>query len=347
MSVLPEPRELLQELIRLPGPPGQEDAVREAVARHVTTLGLDSRTDAKGNLIVELDGEADTPVLVTAHLDEIAMQVREIDPDGTLRVIPMGGLYPFKLGEGPVLVLGDPPMDALMSIGSIHTAAAGAAAVQATKGPLTWEMVRVVTGQGQMGPIHHKVAVGTRVVVHPSRRELRTLGKWVSGYFLDDRADLVSWLLALERLKDSGVRCTFAATVSEEVGGEGALFLMRREAFDVCVALEIGPSVVDAPVELGAWPTLWTSDSFATSSAADLRFVASVADEAKIPLQRQALSRGGSDASCAAAQGLCARPITLGLPVGNSHGWEIMHPGAMAKLADLTVALVPRLARAG
>ena len=57
----------------------------------------------------------------------------------------------------------------------------------------------------------------------------------------------------------------------------------------------------------------------------------------------QALSRGGSDASCAASHGLCARPITLGLAMENSHGFEVMHGGAMDNLAMLTVALVKHL----
>ena len=49
----------------------------------------------------------------------------------------------------------------------------------------------------------------------------------------------------------------------------------------------------------------------------------------------QYLSRGGSDASCASSKGLTARPVTLGLPVENSHGYEIMHceaPGQMLRL---------------
>jgi putative aminopeptidase FrvX len=49
----------------------------------------------------------------------------------------------------------------------------------------------------------------------------------------------------------------------------------------------------------------------------------------------QYLSRGGSDASCAAAKGFTARPVTLGLPVENSHGYEIMHKDAPEELKRL------------
>src|SRR5215212_8029692 len=106
--------ELVRELVGLPGPPGQEDEVRDAVARHVDTLGLESRVDAKGNLLVGLSPAAfDKPrVVVTAHLDEIALMVSQVMPDGTLRVVPLGGLYPWKWGEGPVEVLSREPLPA-------------------------------------------------------------------------------------------------------------------------------------------------------------------------------------------------------------------------------------------
>ncbi|MFZ4509108.1 MAG: M42 family peptidase, partial [Fimbriimonas sp.] len=59
--------------------------------------------------------------------------------------------------------------------------------------------------------------------------------------------------------------------------------------------------------------------------------------------QFQMLSSGGSDASCAASHGLCARPITLGLPMESTHGYEVIHPGSMEQLARLTAELVRRL----
>ena len=61
--------DLVRELVALPGPPGQEVEVREAVARHVEELGLESRVDAKGNLLVALSPAAfEKPrAVVTAH----------------------------------------------------------------------------------------------------------------------------------------------------------------------------------------------------------------------------------------------------------------------------------------
>jgi len=333
---------LLQEFVRAPGPPGQEDAIRDCVAAHVKKVGRKHWTDAKGNLIVDLGGKP--RVVVTAHLDEIAMLVRAIEGGGSLRVGALGGLYPWKLGEGPVSILAETgPLNGILSFGSIHTEDASSPAVQAKQTPVDWDMAWVETGLSDAQLSLRGVRPGTRVVVHPDARGLTKVGELVAGRFLDDRADLVSWLLALELLDGFEGDVSFVASACEETGGEGALYYLHEHRPEVCIALELGPNVPDAPVDLTPDPTLWMSDGYAAMSAADGNLVTKVAENAGIGLQYQGLSRGGSDASCAASHGLCARPITLGLAMENSHGYEIMHPGAMTNLATLTAALVRAL----
>ena len=333
------PRKLLEELILLPGPPGQEDQVRDAVAVHCRELGLEPQIDAKGNLLVAL-GNGRPKVVVTAHLDEIALMVSQILPDGSLAVRPLGGIHPWKLGEGPVQILAaDADLDGVLSFGSVHTESSLAPAKHARENPMTWDLAKVVTGLSVQQLSRAGVRSGTRVVVHPSRRGLTEIGGWVAGYFMDDRADLVAWLLALEELRHEKIDVLFAATVSEEVGGEGALYLLHEHRPDVCIALELGPNVPDAPVEISDQPTVWVTDSYASMTASDIELLARMNPN----LQFQALSRGGTDASCAASHGLCARPITLGIPMENTHGYEIIHPGAMTNLASLTVDLIREL----
>jgi putative aminopeptidase FrvX len=340
-----DPLALLQEFVSIPGPAGQEERIRGAVERHANDLGYETATDAKGNLLAWTDGATEFPkAVVTAHLDEIAMIVTRVEHDATLSVKSLGGLFPWKLGEGPVTILatgGDLP--GVLSFGSIHTADAGSVVRQADSGPLKWEMAHVFTGLSVIELVRSGVRPGTRVVVSPQRRQLTKLGDHVAGYFLDDRADLVAMLLAMRELKTANLDVLFAATAAEEVGGEGALYLLQEIRPEICVALELGPSVPDAPVMLDANPTVWATDSYSTPAAADLDLIAEVGESLGMHLQFQALSRGGSDASCAASHGHCARPITLGLPMENTHGYEIMHRNAPAELARLTAALLKKL----
>lgn len=336
--------QLLQELVSIPGPPGKEDAVREALVRHLTKLGIVSTTDPKGNLIVRLGKAGRSKVVVTAHMDEIGLFVRQINADGSLKVAPLGGIFPWKLGEGPVSILASSgQIEGVLGVGSIHTESNFSHAKRAKSDVLTWEMMSVTTGLSVETLRQKGVRPGTRVAVSPTRRTLTKMGDLVAGYFLDDRADLVSWLLALERLKDIPVDVAFVATTSEEVGGEGAQYFLTKEQPDVCIALELGPNVPDAPVAIDARPTVWVQDGYSSMPPFLGDLMDRISQETGIGLQYQALSRGGSDASCSASKGLCAHPLTLGLAMENSHGYEIMHSKAMDALAELTVAVIKAL----
>jgi putative aminopeptidase FrvX len=311
--------------------------VRDALMRHLDVLGQSHRTDPKGNLLV---GSEKPRIVVTAHMDEIAMIVRRIEPDGSLAVSALGGLLPWKIGEGPVSILGPEPLDGVLSFGSIHTDDAASNVRRADSSAIDWNMASILTGISPSALAARSIRPGTRVVVHPSRRQILHVGPLIAGFFLDDRADLVSWLLALEELGSVPEGVLFAATAAEEVGGEGALYLLQEHRPEICIALELGPNPEDSPIRLSKDPTVWANDSYSAMSYDDGEFLARLGEELTMALQFQVLSRGGSDASCAASHGLCARPITLGLPMANSHGFEVMHPGAMEELARLTVALL-------
>lgn len=335
---------MLQELVLVPGPPGQESRVRRALENHLDNLGYKHSTDAKGNLIVRLGKTAKSKIVVTAHMDEIALFVRQINADGSLKVAPLGGIFPWKLGEGPVTIMAQSGFfEGILSVGSIHTESNLSSAKRAKTEVLTWDMTSVMTGLSKDELRKRGVRPGTRVVVSSARRTLTQFGDFVSGYFLDDRADLVSWLLALEALMGQEMDVCFVATTSEEVGGEGAQYFLNQEQPDVCIALELGPNVPDAPVLINANSTVWVNDAYAAMPPHLGDLLDSVSETSGIGIQFQALSRGGSDASCSAAKGLCAHPITLGLPMENSHGYEVIHKDSMKALADLTVALLKAL----
>ena len=400
--------ELVRELVALPGPPGQEDAVRRAVAAHVDALGFAHETDARGNLLVA-PGQTKVPeradIVVMAHLDEIALLVTRVGDDGRLSVAPLGGLLPYKWGEGTVSILTPKgPIDGVLGFGSIHTNDPASNVVHARDGNLNWGMARVFTGRDTRELAWMGVRPGTRVCLHPSRRIVTQMGEFVSSFFLDDRADLAAWLLVLAQLAQeekaappapqvwplfagpqqrgegeetistgsvsqgplgqvqstasnlelpppklggpggpSSPTIVFAATAAEEVGGHGALYLLRRLQPTVGIALELGPRVPDAPIPIDDQPTVWVNDGYAAMQPADTETVARAAKGVGLRPHYQALSRGGSDASCAAAAGLIARPITLAFGCDNSHGAEIMHAGAVDNLALLTRAVLDSL----
>ena len=346
-----EPRALVAELIALPGPPGQEDAVREAVARHAEELGCAQRIDARGNLLMALPGTANVPeqaeIVVMAHLDEIALLVERVEDDGRLKVVPMGGLLPWKCGEGPMLILArDEHLPGILSFGSIHSNAPENPATRAREIALTWDMARVFTGLSKEELTTRGVRPGTRVVLGPQRRQITEVGDFIAAPFLDDRADLTAMLLAMQQFADAKEplpNVVFAATVAEEVGGHGALYLLRALQPAIGIALEVGPRVPESPFVLDANPTVWVNDTYSAMRPEDIELVAAAGQRLGLSPHFQALSRGGSDASCAASLGLVARPITLAFAAENSHGCEITHKNSVANLARLLVEMLRRI----
>ncbi|MGI4787783.1 MAG: hypothetical protein ACRYFS_02920 [Janthinobacterium lividum] len=338
--------ELVRELTALPGPPGQEDAVRAAVVAHAERLGCVHETDARGNVLLSVPGASHLPdkpeVVVMAHLDEIALMVVRVESDGRLVVTNMGGLFPWKWGEGPVQILASSGLlDGVLSFGSIHTSDPSSTAAAARERALTWADTKIFMGLSAEELASEGVRAGTRVVLHPSRRTWTEIGDFVSSPFLDDRADLAAMLLALESSRGlDPERVLFAATAAEEVGGHGALWLLRQRPASVGIALEIGPRVPESPFVLDDQPTVWVNDSYSAMQASDIDLVARAADSIGQTPHFQALSRGGSDASCAASYGLVARPITLAFAAENSHGYEIMHKNAVPNLSALLTAVL-------
>ncbi|HVQ98720.1 MAG TPA: peptidase M42, partial [Mycobacterium sp.] len=116
---------LLQELLWTYGPGGQEDAVRAVCARELEPVVDDMWTDEAGNLIgyisaAESPNDAavrdlshrvkSTPgpsagTRVLAHMDELCMLIKRVEPDGTLHLTQLGVMYPGNFGLGPVALL--------------------------------------------------------------------------------------------------------------------------------------------------------------------------------------------------------------------------------------------------
>ena len=117
--------DLLQELTRAFGPCGQEDEVRAIGQRELGAWCERVWVDATENLVGFVPGRSSDDrraVHVMAHMDELSMIVKRIEPDGAMRVTPMGGMWPYNFGQGAVEVLGDArTVPGVLSAGSMHT----------------------------------------------------------------------------------------------------------------------------------------------------------------------------------------------------------------------------------
>jgi len=98
-------RELLRELMLIPGLAGYEERVARAIAAHLDRLGLAHRSDRLGNLVATLPGDAALPsLMVFAHMDQLGFIVRKIEPSGLIRLERQGGVPERALPAQAVLL---------------------------------------------------------------------------------------------------------------------------------------------------------------------------------------------------------------------------------------------------
>ncbi len=212
---------LLGTLIARYGVSGAEGEVRAEVARQLPEWA-NPATDAAGNLIVST-GHAlpgSHPVLFLAHLDEVGFRVQEVLPDGRLKVERRGGVFPSVWEAHPALVHGErgdvagvfePRPDWL----------------SAEHGP-----VAALTVSLGVADAAEARALGVKpgsTVTMP--KQLLRLGRHRAvGRSMDDRVGSTALLLALRQLDRAQLRrqVTFAWTVGEEVGLEGATAIASR-----------------------------------------------------------------------------------------------------------------------
>jgi endoglucanase len=88
--------DILRQLSETPGGPGDEDAIRDLIARAIRPHVDDLSIDNMGNLIAikRGAGASGRKVVAAAHMDEVAFMITKIDSDGFLHVARSGGVNP-------------------------------------------------------------------------------------------------------------------------------------------------------------------------------------------------------------------------------------------------------------
>jgi putative aminopeptidase FrvX len=282
--------DLLQELLWAYGPCGQEEAVRAVCARELRPVVDDMWIDDAGNLIGYISSAKNsdddaaarrhhrwkpaagpgTATRVMAHMDELSMLVKRIDPDGTLHLTQLGTMYPGNFGLGPVAVLGDhETFTAVLALGSEHTTKESPR-IWETKPDggdraLDWQHVYVFTGRSPEELANAGVRAGTRVCVERSKRTLVDVGDYVGSYFVDDRAAVTALLRAARLLRDSGHQPAEDAhlvfTTNEEIGGVGGSYASATLPGTLTVALEVGPTEQEYGTSITGGPIVGYSDA--------------------------------------------------------------------------------------
>lgn len=314
-------------LLAIPSPSGFEGRMADAVCAELNRIGSPGIQDAAGNVLVRIPGAdpSRTPVFFAAHMDEIGMTVTHVHPDGSLGVARLGGLFPWKLGEAPVVIVGDETdVTGMLSLGSGHSRRV----VEA--GP-SWDSARILTGRSPEALAATGVRVGSPAVPATMVRGPVVFGEtdtpWVGAWTFDNRLGMTACLQALAALHAKNLQprspLVVTFTVEEETGCCGAKALASRERPEIFVAVDGSPLVPECPVPLDGRPAIRSRDRLATYDQQLLQQIHAIASETGVDMETVVYAGAASDASAVYAAGACPCVACLGYVRASSHGYEV------------------------
>ena len=332
----------LATLTSLHAPSGAEQPVIARLRDLFRPLTDRVEVDHMGNMTATRVGPDDAPhLVVSAHADEIGAAVASIEPDGFLRLAPLGGVQPRLLEGRAVWVAGHP---GVIGARSGHLTAREEQGKGIRVADLYVDLgVDDATGVAALG-----VRIGDPVVV---LSELRSLaGSRVAGKGIDNRASCVLLLHLLRHLQGRPLPCTLTALVAvqEEVSLRGARVAFARLKPDLAIVVDTFPATgtpdtrhlaYNARIGRGVLITPVSDSSDGTSGGFLLphrarEVLIRAAERLGVPYQLAIAPGGVTDAAAAhlAAGGIATLEIKL--PRRYSHS-----PVEVLDLTDLAAAL--------
>ena len=345
-------RDLLTELMLIPGLAGYEDRVAAAIAAHLDGLGLSHRSDRLGNLMTTLPGDTEAPsVMVFAHMDQLGFVVRKIEASGLIRLERQGGVPERALPAQAVLLCteaGDLP-------GVISNKSHHATTPDEKYTVVPYAQLAVDAGFASRDEADAAgVRIGTPVTYQP--RVLELAGGRIAGTSVDDRAGCAALLaLAAARADKAGPTVHIVFSVQEEHNLRGVLPAATALAPDIALGVDT-LLATDTPevaargdVTLGGGPamSLFSFHGRGTLNGviphpALVKLMDTAAASADLPLQRSAHTGLLTDLSYIqfmGSEGVAC--LDVGVPVRYSHSaLEVVDPADIEGLVALLDAAI-------
>ncbi|MBI1969619.1 hypothetical protein HYS48_02900 [Candidatus Woesearchaeota archaeon] len=284
---------LLKELIDAYGPSGYEYHVRDIILREMKKYVHDVYIDRFGNLVAHKKGKGEK-IMLAAHMDEVAIMVKEILEDGKIYFSCVGSIEPIALIGQRVAILAHKRVcgKGVITFPDLHEA------YPIEKMP-KMEDLYVDTGLGKEALEKAGVKVGTYMIPMHGM-EFTCDGEFISGKAMDDRTGCFILIELAKKLKDSSQEMYYVFTVQEEVGLYGAQTAVELIRPDWGMAIDTTNAEdarKDPTIGIGKGPCVTVKDSEMISNKCLNDHFEHTSKKYKIPMQFKVDDFGTTDAT--------------------------------------------------
>ncbi len=311
--------ELLAKLMNAHGPSGHEDPVREIIKKELKGYTDEIKTDKFGNLIARKKGKG-TKIMFVAHMDEVALMVKNINELGQVSFSPVGGVEPLTLVGETVRILDNKNRfvcEGIVSCEELHE-------------DLELENIPKISDLYVDAGVNAKelkrLGIDTGCYMIPSH-VFRHLGskKYISGKAVDDRVGCFVLIELIKRIKKKKYPhdLYFVFSVQEEIGLYGVQVSLYETDPDWGIAVDTTNAEDSDPSEplvtLGKGPVLTLKDSEIITSKLLDDHIKALARRHHIPHQPKVEEVGTTDATKIMLHKEGLPSTMLGLAVRNIH----------------------------
>jgi len=339
-----ELKRLLKLLIEATGPPGFEDSIQKLVKDEINSFADETQLDPLGNYIFIKKGKNPKlpATLIMAHMDEIGMLVRYINPKGFILFSYLGGFFDQTTLSQRVIIHGSKG-DVFGVIGMKPPHLMN---LEERKKVVTREQMFIDIGASSAEEVKALgIEIGDCITWLGSYQELSN--DLFCGKALDNRVLLAVMIETFKNTKPNApLICV--ASVREEVGLQGARTSAFGISHDYPIALGISLDIALAgdfplvkpeasPIFLGKGPTITIAHGRRNSLQDGYiihpgvkKFLIDLAEKHEIPYQLEIMEGGLTDGTEISLTRRGIPTANIGIPTRYVHS-----PTAVASLTDV------------
>lgn len=337
-------KEFLKALLNAASPSGYEGSASNVFADRMNKFATIVKRDNVGNTVFAIGNpEAKAKLMLSAHIDEIALQIQNIDDKGFLHFIVDGGVDKKVLPGSQVKIL---------TKSGIIDGVIGKAPIHVEKGEdrdktLLIKDLKIDIGAETKDEAAALVGIGDIALVHCEPVELGA--NRISGRGLDDKAGIfviaeVAEILSKQDL--SNICVYIVACTQEETTASGAIISAAGLDPNYSIDFDVTFATDDEYVSANEWGDIQLGKGGAIAHGVDnntylTNLIKQVCVDSKIPFQEFAVPSGCTDTVYIKQSSSDCMTQLLSIPNRNMHTQaEVCDYRDLESLINMTVKTV-------
>jgi putative aminopeptidase FrvX len=328
--------EFAKKILKIPSPSGYTKDVISFLANICKEKNLDHYITNKGNLIINLKGESNYTIGLSAHVDTLGAMVRSIDSKGNLKFSVVGGpILPTYDGEYCYIITRDKKVFTgtfLSDSPAVHVYK-DARSLPRNEENMHIRLDEKVNSKSDVQKLG--INPGDFIVVDP--KTVITESKFIKSRFLDDKISVAILFSLIDHILDNKVKLknnlTIIISTYEEVG-HGATSIPD---VDELIAVDMG--CIGADLSCTEYDvSICAMDNFSPYDFDLTNKLINLAKENKLNYAVDIYPYYSSDVSAALRGGNNIKGALIGPGVSASHGMERTHLDAVNNTLKLLIA---------